>query len=229
MRGMRVIRDLEATEYRDLLSRLRSLARADGFEEVIVPSVWEQATFTAKAGDEILGQMYTFRDKGERHVCLIPEVTAVIEELWLNAWDRRTPARIFYEARCYRYEKPQAGRYREFTQFGVEYLGGTTSREECIHFLESLIQASGLQPYTLDSVVKRGLHYYIEDGFEVRCPLLGAQQQVAGGGRYQSGIGFAIGIDRILLARRLQATQPEQVAQKIGAGQTATTLVEDRP
>lgn len=48
--------------------------------------------------------------------------------------------------------------------------------------------------------VKRGLSYYTEDGFEVECSNLGAQKQVAGGGRYSEGIGWAIGVDRLILA-----------------------------
>jgi histidyl-tRNA synthetase len=48
--------------------------------------------------------------------------------------------------------------------------------------------------------VKRGLGYYVEDGFEVECPNLGAQKQIAGGGRYDCGIGWAIGVDRLLFA-----------------------------
>ena len=57
----------------------------------------------------------------------------------------------------------------------------------------------------LDGRVERGLSYYTEDGFEARRELLGAQQQVAGGGRYAEGIGWAIGLDRLLLAQRLSA------------------------
>jgi histidyl-tRNA synthetase len=53
---------------------------ANGYEEVILPNLWEQSTFTAKAGPEILGQMYTFKDKGDRDICLIPEATAIIQE-----------------------------------------------------------------------------------------------------------------------------------------------------
>ena len=49
---------------------------------MIVPSLAEQAVFTEKAGPEILGQMYTFADKKDRPICLIPEVTAVTQELW---------------------------------------------------------------------------------------------------------------------------------------------------
>jgi histidyl-tRNA synthetase len=51
------------------------------------------------------------------------------------------------------------------------------------------------------SAVKRGLAYYTEDGFEARCEVLGAQKQVAGGGRYTEGIGWALGLDRLLLVR----------------------------
>jgi histidyl-tRNA synthetase len=49
--------------------------------------------------------------------------------------------------------------------------------------------------------VKRGLDYYIEDGFEIACPELGAQKQVVGGGRYSNGIGFAVGFDRLALCK----------------------------
>ena len=52
----------------------------------------------------------------------------------------------------------------------------------------------------LKESVKRGLSYYTEDGFEVEVENLGAQKQIAGGGRYQQGIGWAIGVDRLILA-----------------------------
>jgi histidyl-tRNA synthetase len=53
--------------------------------------------------------------------------------------------------------------------------------------------------YEFAGTVKRGLAYYVEDGFEISCPKLGAQKQVCGGGRYKEGIGFALGIDRLML------------------------------
>ena len=48
--------------------------------------------------------------------------------------------------------------------------------------------------------MRRGLAYYTEDGFEAGCSRLGAQKQIAGGGRYAEGIGWAIGLDRLALA-----------------------------
>lgn len=172
------------------------------WEEVILPSLWEQQTFIDKAGPEIISQMWAFQDKGNRDVCLIPEVTGVVQELWRNEWQGQGTRRIFYVNRCYRYERPQAGRYREFTQFGVELLGGdpNTDRAECISLLRRCLdQFEGLG-YQLNDAVKRGLSYYTEDGFEVECAQLGAQKQIAGGGRYAEGIGWAIGVDRLILA-----------------------------
>ena len=176
---------------------------AAGYEELIVPAIWSQETFTAKAGPEIVDQMYAFPDKKGRSICLVPEITGLVQELWRDQWSRstRAPCRVFYIARCYRYERPQAGRYREFTQVGVELLGGTApdDRREVEDLLVQLLDDVGVD-YQLDRQVRRGLTYYTEDGFEARCPRLGAQKQIAGGGRYAEGIGWAIGLDRLLLA-----------------------------
>ena len=168
-----------------------------------MPALWEQQTFIDKGGPEIVEQMYAFNDKKSRPVCLVPEITGIVQEKWRSDWAKssRGARRVFYVARCYRYEKPQRGRYREFTQVGVELLNGTApnDRDEVEQLLRRALGATNVS-YVLDREVKRGLGYYIEDGFEARCPQLGAQQQVAGGGRYAEGIGWAIGLDRLLLA-----------------------------
>lgn len=156
-----------------------------------------------KAGREILGQMYTFEDKKQRPCCLIPEVTAIVQEQWRQSWSKTTkaPYRMFYVSRCYRYERPQRGRYREFTQLGVEILGGDpeTTKAEAVELLTELLDQLKIE-YRFVDAVRRGLTYYVEDGFEVECDTLGAQKQVAGGGRYEDGVGWAIGVDRLVLA-----------------------------
>jgi len=147
--------------------------------------------------------MYTFEDKKGRPICLIPEVTAIIQELYKADWEktRPKPLRLFYVARCYRYERPQAGRYREFLQFGVELLGNKEGdNDEIRAVLKGCLDLFPSLTYTSKDSVRRGLDYYVEDGFEVECECLGAQKQIAGEGRYDCGIGFAIGIDRLLLA-----------------------------
>ena len=174
-----------------------------GYEEVIVPAIWEAQTFIAKAGPAITAEMYTFADKANRACCLVPEITGLVQEQWRASWSKtdKKPSRLFYVARCYRYERPQAGRYREFTQVGVELLGGKRpdDRREVEDLLVQLLDDVGVE-YEIDRQVRRGLSYYTEDGFEALCPGLGAQKQIAGGGRYAEGIGWAIGLDRLLLA-----------------------------
>lgn len=148
--------------------------------------------------------MYAFNDKKGRKICLIPEATAIIQNRYKEQWARSLPkpVRLFYVSRCYRYEKPQRGRYREFTQFGIELLGSSNSKEAYQEITSLLLEI--MEDFEIDfkfvESVKRGLDYYVEKGFEIECPSLGAQKQVAGGGRYDCGVGFAIGVERLLLA-----------------------------
>lgn len=150
--------------------------------------------------------MWLFEDRGGRKCCLVPEITAIVQERWREAWSKqRYSLGLFYIARCYRYDRPQAGRYREFTQVGVELLGNVPDgTAKAKRMLETLL-ASECPDLVFCDQVKRGLSYYCEDGFEVEAPWLGAQKQVAGGGRYPEGVGWAIGLDRLDLARRLRS------------------------
>ena len=93
--------------------------------------------------------------------------------------------------------------------------------EECAaHFsgLQQFLQAAGIE-YTLNPRLVRGLDYYTKTAFEIQYPLLGAQSAVCGGGRYDGlieecggpatpGIGFAIGMERVLLAMEKQQLLP---------------------
>lgn len=205
LRGTRVIKFEEATFFVEVCDKLRSTAKENGFQEVIFPSIWETNTFTKKLGDEKEGQMWTFLDKKGRNCCLVPEITGIAQQLWRDEWSKQGsgPLPIFYLQRCYRYEKPQAGRYREFTQFGVEILGDASdlALQTVKEFLKTCVEMFGISA-RFENQVKRGLAYYIDDGFEVEVDTLGAQKQIAGGGRYQEGVGFAIGVDRLIMTLR---------------------------
>jgi len=201
IKGTRLLIGDEANLYFDICQDLRFKLRELDFQEVYLPSMWDQQTFIDKAGPEIINQMYTFKDKGDRDICLIPECTALIQKMWNEEWVNRIkqPLKIFYIQRCYRYESPQAGRYREFTQAGIEILGNKASKEEAVSSLKECLDIFNID-YSFSDTVKRGLSYYVEDGFEAEVSYLGAQKQVAGGGRYKEGIGWAIGVDRLMLA-----------------------------
>jgi len=177
------------------------LAEDIGFEEIVLPSVEPAQVYVDKAGAEILGQMYVFPDKAERQLCLRPEGTATVQLLADKYW-RTEQKKLWYVERCWRYEKPQAGRYREFTQFGVEWINPPEeARDMLIRLAEDMVKLAGV-PYEVNPSVKRGLAYYTDEGFEISIPSLGAQKQVAGAGPYKQGIGFAIGVDRLMLAKQ---------------------------
>jgi histidyl-tRNA synthetase len=203
IRGTRNLFGADARIFREISENLRRIAEGDGYKEFIPSALSEQEVFVNKAGPEILGQMYTFKDKKEREICLVPEITAVVQSIYKADWSKYLPrpVKLFYLTRCYRYERPQEGRYREFWQFGVESLGGQTSKEEMIDLLRRCLEACSIGEFTINDGVKRGLNYYVEDGFEAEIQSLGAQKQVAGGGRYDCGIGWAIGVDRLMLAK----------------------------
>lgn len=213
LRGTRILSGEDVRTFNYIVNTLRQTLVGEGFEEIIVPSIWEKETFYDKVGPENQQMMWEFQDKGGRDCCLIPEVTGLIQEQWREEWSKtRNTWNIFYVARCYRYERPQANRYREFTQFGMEMLGSKDTRK-AKRILRRCIEQLAYKPFDgvcdypfeitnfefqLENGVKRGLSYYIEEGFEIIAPELGAQKQIAGGGPYSEGVGWAIGIDRLI-------------------------------
>ena len=105
--------------------------------------------------------------------------------------------KVFYVAECFRGEKPQAGRYRQFTQLGVEIINPTEIG--MLPLLASDLVSTVTKEFDINFDVTRGLDYYKEGkGFEIVCEQLGSSKQICGGGEYEGGVGFAIGIDRLL-------------------------------
>ena len=201
VKGVRIISGEQAKERRIVLNKLIDLATKAKFDEIILPCIEPEAVYTDKAGPEILKQMYVFPDKKNRELCLRPEGTATIQLLANKFWKVQKDVKLFYFERCWRYERPQAGRYREFFQFGVEWINPRDVKQakgELIALAEAMISTRTTE-YTVTDSIQRGLAYYVEDGFEISIPALGAQKQVLGGGRYAEGIGFAIGFDRLML------------------------------
>jgi histidyl-tRNA synthetase len=283
------------------------LGRA-GYEPIATPIFEETDLFERGVGrstDIVQKEMFTFEDKGGRSLTLRPEGTAPICRAYLaNGMHKMAqPVKLYYRGPFFRHERPQAGRFRQFHQFGLETIGsdspladaeaiilladilaelavpGVTLRlgslgspesrasylgelkaylraneddlskevreridlnplrafdaddegtrgvmenaptlierldgEDAEHFAEvrSLLEADGI-PYEIDPTLVRGLDYYTRTIFSFECAELGAQSEVAGGGRYDGlieqlggpptpAVGWAAGIERILLA-----------------------------
>lgn len=203
-KGVRIITGDEARLRRNLLNQMIVLAEEKQYKEIILPSVEPQAIYTEKAGNEILGQMYTFKDKGDRDLCLRPEGTATVQLIANKYWKSQKDVKLWYFERCWRYERPQLGRYREFFQFGVEWINPRdlqAAKAELIDLAKRMVELV-TNEYEINDSVKRGLSYYTTEGFEISIPTLGAQKQVVGGGEYKEGIGFAVGFDRIMLKNK---------------------------
>ena len=99
-----------------------------GFKEIRTPVFEHTELFNRSVGDTtdvVQKEMYTFDDKGGRSITLRPEGTAGAMRAFLEhgLFNEPLPQKVFYQTSCYRYEKPQAGRLREFHQFGVECFG----------------------------------------------------------------------------------------------------------
>lgn len=199
-RGVRILAGEEAAERRLLLNKLITIAESNGFQEIMLPSIEPADVYTEKAGAEVLEQMYVFPDKKGRQLCLRPEGTATVQLIADQYFPNQKDVKVWYFEKCWRYERPQAGRYREFFQFGVEVINPSNPciAEQLLAMAEQMV-ACKTSNFETTTGVKRGLDYYTEAGFEISVPTLGAQQQVVGGGRYKQGIGFAIGFDRLML------------------------------
>lgn len=172
--------------------------------EIHLPIIFSEDIFKDKVGKENNNLMYTFKDRGNRELCLAPEYTAVIQKLSETKYKDKKDVALFYIAECFRGEKPQKGRYRQFTQLGLEILNPSRDFSKDLPDVAHLLLQGWNKKvdYTLNTKVTRGLDYYIEgSGFEISCSELGQASQIVGGGSYKNGIGFAIGIDRLMLLK----------------------------
>lgn len=128
-----------------------------GFSEIRVPVFEYTEVFTKNVGettDVVQKEMYTFTDKGNRSITLRPEFTAgvvrsVIEHGLING---ALPVKACYVGGCYRYEKPQAGRMREFHQFGAEMFGAAdpAADAEMILLANSVLTNLGIKNLSLE-------------------------------------------------------------------------------
>ncbi len=127
-RGTNDILPPESHKWIYLEGLLRRLSRVYNFEEIRTPMFEHTELFSRTVGettDIVQKEMYTFQDKGKRDLTLRPEGTAPVVRAFLERGldSGALPKKLFYLGPMFRYEKPQAGRYREFRQYGVEILG----------------------------------------------------------------------------------------------------------
>ncbi len=130
-RGTRDFLPEENLKRRFIETKLRQTAKRWGYNEIKTPTFEQIELFTVKSGEGILGEIYNFKDKGDREMALRPELTAPVVRMYVNELQRAPkPVKLYYFDNCFRYERPQKGRFREFWQFGAELIGSTRPEAE---------------------------------------------------------------------------------------------------
>jgi histidyl-tRNA synthetase len=315
--------EVEKWQFAERLAR--EVCAIYGYAEIRTPLFEATEVFARSIGeltDIVSKQMYTFTDASGQSVTLRPEGTAPVVRAFVESGADREPdiTKWYYIGPMFRYERPQKGRYRQFSQFGIEVLGTENPAvdAEVIEVLIQFLESAGIRDYELqlnsvgckncrpkyaealraalqarkaemcadcqeriernplrvldckveadqpiidslpamddyldqeckDHFVKtqyyirlsgiefvrnkrlvRGLDYYTKTTFEVTAAGLGAQNSVAGGGRYDAlveefggkptkAIGFALGLDRLILAMPETSTEASGIRALIVA------------
>lgn len=135
---------------------IRNTARDFGYDEIRTPLFERTELFQRSVGDTsdiVTKEMYTFDDKGGRSLSLRPEGTAPVMRAFVEHQMHQSSSqhKLFYIASMFRYERAQAGRYRQHHQFGAEAVGNASSEQdaELIDLLYTLYQRLGLKNLTL--------------------------------------------------------------------------------
>ncbi len=111
---------------RFILGKWRETARRYGFREYDGPPLEPLELYTLKSGEEIVGQLYNFTDKGDRAVALRPEMTPTLARMvGAHHRDYKKPIKWFAIPQLFRYERQQRGRLREHFQFNADIIGET--------------------------------------------------------------------------------------------------------
>ncbi len=124
LRGFRDYPPPEGGARSEIRRRMRAAARRCGYQELETPSVELFELYQTKSGEGIAAQAWMFHDKGDRPVALVPETTPSLARVFVErAKSEPMPVKWFTLAKTWRYEEPQTGRTREFTQFNLDILG----------------------------------------------------------------------------------------------------------
>ena len=155
-RGTKDIMPTDVAAWRYLEDTMRKVCAQYGYKEIRTPVFEHTELFLRGIGettDVVEKEMYTFTDRGERSLTLRPENTASAVRAYIEhkLYAEPAPTKLFYIGPMFRYDRPQAGRYRQFHQFGIEALGiqGPNIDAEIILLAVQILQNLGLKDLKL--------------------------------------------------------------------------------
>ena len=187
IKGTQDILPSEVYKNQFIESTMLEIADKFGFRELRTPVFEHTELFQRGVGettDVVQKEMYTFDDKGGRSITLRPEGTAGAVRAFLEhgLFNEALPQKFCYLINCYRYEKPQAGRWREFQQFGVEMLGAgaPAADAEVISLANEIFAFLGVEGLQLElnsigcPECRKNYHNALKEYFETKkdelCP-----------------------------------------------------------
>ncbi|MEM8604370.1 MAG: histidine--tRNA ligase [Cyanobacteria bacterium P01_H01_bin.121] len=157
IRGTRDILPDEIRYWQHVETTTRQILKRSAYEEIRTPIFEQTALFERGIGEatDVVGkEMYTFQDRGDRSLTLRPEGTAGVVRAYIEQGLKAKGGvqRLWYTGPMFRYERPQAGRQRQFHQIGVEVLGSADPRAdaEVIAIATNLLRALGLENLSMD-------------------------------------------------------------------------------
>ena len=188
-RGTRDVYPPESAQWNRLEADCRDVAQRFGYGEIRTPIFEATELFARGVGDTtdiVEKEMYTFLDKGGRSMSLRPELTAgVVRALLEHKLLAQGPQRLYYIGPFFRYERPQAGRYRQANQFGVECFGvaGAEADVEVIQIAAMLLARYGIADAVLnvnsvgDTICRPVYRQALLDHFRPHAAELSAESQ----------------------------------------------------
>ncbi len=151
-KGTKDVLPVESYKWQYIEGVARETAELFRLKEIRTPVFEHTELFARGVGetsDIVTKEMYTFKDKGDRSITLKPEGTAGVVRSYIEngLGNGALPAKMFYLTPCFRYERPQAGRLREFHQFGVEIFGASSALTdaEAIITADTLLKKLGIK------------------------------------------------------------------------------------
>ncbi len=186
-RGTIDITPKEIYKWHYVENKLRQISDLFNFKEIRTPNFEHTELFLRGVGDTtdvVSKEMYTFLDKKDRSITLRPEGTAGAARSFIEKgmYAESQPTKLYYIIPCYRYEKPQAGRLREFRQFGVEMYGSKepSCDAEVISIAKRIFDEFGIKELQLNinnigcpecrKEYNEKLKAYLEDRKDELCP-----------------------------------------------------------
>lgn len=135
-RGTRDILPDEAAKWQHIEARYQEFCALYGFGEIRTPIFEQTELFARSVGEDsdiVSKEMYSFKDRSGRDLTLRPELTASVARAYLehNLGEKQQPIKLYYSGPMFRYDRPQAGRYRQFHQFGLEIFGAAHPAADC--------------------------------------------------------------------------------------------------